>query len=163
MMTVAPQQFVDAEEFRALQREHAKLQESHTRLHRMTADVQRKSYDEGREDARREYTRTRSVVQSDAGIACLSLPDAGGMIQCFVVGAHGPRPLLGGLKTPSPDLVLRIWGPPDESGSYGVHEQGGGNLTDFSMSFDLTPAGIVVHQMDAVGVRSLWDRADRGE
>ena len=32
--------------------------------------------------------------------------------------------------------------------------------TDFSMSFDLTPAGIVIHRMDTVGVRSRWDRAD---
>lgn len=152
------EQFIRADEFHELQREHAALKEEHRRLHLAARAVQMKSYDEGREAERREHVRRASRVEQGEGLAHLALPDNGGAIQFHVIGAHGPRPLTGGMLTPNPDLSLRIWGPPDEGGSYGVHEQGGGNLTDFSMTFDLTPAGIVVHRMDVVGVRTRWDR-----
>ncbi len=155
-------QFVPAEDFDALKREHRKLQEAHVSLHRATVDVQRKSYEEGRDAARRDYLRGGSRVDLKDGLAHLTLPDNGGAIQFHVVGASGPRPLTGGLLSPSPDLLLRIWGPPSKDGSYGIHEQGGGNVTDFSMMFNLTPDGIVVHRMETVGVRSRWDRT-RGD
>lgn len=155
------EQFIRADEFHELQREHAALKELHARLHKATSEVQMKSYNEGREDARREYVRLGSLVEQGDGLAHLTLPDKGGAIQFAIVGAHGPRPITGGVLTPDPDLSLRIWGPPDEDGSYGVHEQGGGNLTDFSMTFDLTPAGMVIHSMDVRGVRTRWDRGER--
>lgn len=151
-------QYVDATEYQRLKREHEKLKDEHARLYRATSDIQRKSYDEGREDTRREHMSSGSVVQMGDGLAHLALPDNGGAIQFHVVRALGARPLIGGILTPNPDFSLRIWGPPDESGSYGVHEQGGGNLTDFSMSFDLTPQGIVIHRMDVTGLRTQWDR-----
>lgn len=158
---MAAQEFVPAEDFRALQREHQKLLERHRATDAAARDLQHKSYEEGREDARREYLRSRSAsAPSDFGdgIAHLTLPDNRGCIQFHVVGPLGPRPITGGILSPDADYSLRIWGPPSEDGSYGVHEQGGGNLTDFSMSFDLTPEGIVIHRMDSVGVRSRWHR-----
>ncbi len=156
-MTIAAQ-FVAADEYNALKREHAKLKAEHIALYRATADTQRKSYEEGREAARREYMRQGSRVEQTDALAHLLLPDNGGAIQFHVIGPTLPRPLTGGLLTPDPDLSLRIWGPPDEDGSYGIHEQGGGNITDFSMMFNLTADGIVIHRMETVGVRSRWDR-----
>lgn len=158
--SMAGEQFVRADEYLELKRKHAKLEEAHNRLHRASSEIQTKSYQEGRADARREWMRSGSQVHHGDGIAHLTLPDNGGAIQFHVVTEQGRRPLVGGILTPSPDFSLRIWGPPDESGSYGIHEQGGGNLTDFSMSFDLTPAGIVIHRMETAGVRTQWDRAD---
>lgn len=151
-------QFVSADEYNALKREHDALREKYARLHHASAEVQAKSYEEGRDDARRELMRVGSCVQQGDGLAHLALPDDGGAVQFHVVGPTGARPISGGMLTPSPDFSLRIWGPPDEGGSYGVHEQGGGNLTDFSMTFDLTSSGILIYQMDAVGVRTRWDR-----
>lgn len=152
------EQFVPAGEYQALKRELLKLKEEHARLHRATSEVQSKSYQDGRDDARREWMRLGSQVHQSDGIAHLTLPGNGGAIQFHTVTEQGPRPLVGGILTRSPDFLLRIWGPPDESGSYGIHEQGGGNLTDFTMSFDLTSGGIVIHRMETVGVRTQWDR-----
>lgn len=156
----AGEQFVRAAEYIALKLEHKKLEERHERLTRAASEIQAKSYQEGREDARREWLSSRSQVQQGNGIAHLQLPDNGGAIQFHTVTGQGRRPLIGGILTSAADFSLRIWGPPDESGAYGVHEQGGGNATDFSMSFDLTPNGIVIHRMETVGVRTRWDRAD---
>lgn len=152
-------QYVAADEYQALKRDHAKLLDEHRRLVEASRDLQQKSYNEGREDARREYMRHGSRVEEGDGLAHLTLPDNGGAIQFHVVGPMGTRPLTGGLLSPDADFSLRIWGPPDDHGSYGVHEQGGGNLTDFAMSFDLTPQGLVIHRMDTVGVRMQWDQA----
>lgn len=149
---------VPASAFRELKAEHDELRRAHDLLLKATREVQHKSYDDGREDARREQLRTRSIVQQGDGLAHLTLPSNGGAIQFHVVGMMGPRPITGGQLSKDPDYSLRIWGPPDASGSFGVHEQGGGNLTDFSMGFDLTPAGIVIHQMDVTGIRAQWDR-----
>lgn len=149
--------FVNADEYDALRREHTELKQANQRLVRAARDLQTKSYEEGRDDARREHLRAGSRVEQGDGIAGLTLPDNGGAIQFHVVGPMSAKPLTGGLLSPDPDFLLRIWGPPDESGSYGVHEQGGGNLTDFSMSFDLTPEGLVIYRMDVAGVRSRWD------
>lgn len=157
-MASDPTRFIPADEYDTLKREHEKLKSAHTRLLRASNDLQQKSYTEGREDARREYLRQSSRVGQGDGLAHLTLPDNGGAIQFHVVGPMGTRPLTGGILSPDPDFSLRIWGPPDEHGSYGIHEQGGGNLTDFSMSFDLTPQGIVIHRMDTVGIRMQWDR-----
>ena len=152
------EQFVQASVHVELQRAYDKLQEDHTRLAKAAREVQSKAYAEGRDDARREYLRLRSDVGQGDGLAHLTLPDNGGAIQFHAVGPMGTRPLTGGILSKDPDFLLRIWGPPDETGSYGVHEQGGGNLTDFSMAFDLTPDGLVVHRMEHVGVRTKWDR-----
>ena len=158
----ASPQFVAADDYHKLQREHAQLKTAHRDLHRATADVQRKSFEEGREAARREYMRQHSRAEQGDGLAHLLLPDNGGAIQFHVVNTNLPRPLTGGILSPDPDLSLRIWGPPSEDGTYGIHEQGGGNITDFSMLFNLTPDGIVVHRMESVGVRSKWDQS-RGD
>lgn len=152
------EQFVPAADYQSLAREHEKLKAAHTALHRATSDIQRKSFEGGREAARREYLREGSRVEQGDGLAHLTLPDNGGAIQFHVVAPMIPKPLTGGILSPEPDFSLRIWGPPDEGGSYGIHEQGGGNLTDFSMMFDLTPSGIVIYRMDMGGVRTKWDR-----
>lgn len=159
----APERFIDAAEYDRVKRELDKLRDEHRKLYQATADVERKSYEEGREDARREYLRSRSASSpADFGddIVHLTLPDNRGCIQFHVVGPLGARPLTGGILSPDADYSLRIWGPPSEGGGgYGVHEQGGGNLTDFSMSFDLTPEGIVIHRMDVTGLRTKYDRS----
>lgn len=151
-----PAKFVDAAVYAELRREHDKLRAEHTRLYRATADIQRKSYEEGRDDARREYLRLGSRVEQGDGLAHLELPNNGGSIQFHVVGPMLPRPLVGGILSPDADFSLRIWGPPDERGHFGVHEQGGGNMTDFSMSFDLGVDGMTIHRMDVTGLRTKW-------
>lgn len=155
-----PEHLVTAEAYNELKREHARLKADYDRLFVASREIQTNGYEEGRRDARLEYLKTRShLKQSEGdGLAHLLLPDNGGAIQFHVIGPSGPRPLTGGILSPSPDYSMRIWGPPDKSGSYGIHEQGGGNLTDFSMLFDLTPNGLVIHRLEAAGVRTRWDR-----
>jgi hypothetical protein len=154
-MTVS---YVPAADFESLKREHEALKATHARTEQSAHAIRDKAYAEGRDDARREALRGGSRVEHGNGLAHLYLPDNGGCIQFHAVGPSGPRPLTGGLLTPAPDFSLRIWGPPDPSGRYGIHEQGGDNITDFSMQFDLTPAGMVIHRMGVKGVRTRYDR-----
>ena len=78
------------------------------------------------------------------GLAHVELPDNGGVVQVNVSDTGGPG-----------TISLRVWGPPDgsENSSYGVHEQGGGNLTDFWMLFRLRPEGIEIDRLDISGRR----------
>lgn len=153
-------QYVSAKEYQALKSTYEGTLAELRRLLLASRELQQKSYDEGREDARREWLREGSRVEQGDGLAHLTLPGNGGAIQFHVIGPMGARPLTGGMLSPDADFLLRIWGPPDDRSPYGVSEQGGGNATDFSMSFDLTPQGIVIHRMDMTGVRTRWDLAD---
>lgn len=129
-------------------------------LVRQVDEIKVKAYQAGREDERAELTKSGAVSRSYAvradeskgeeqtDLAYLRLPDNGGTIQLHIVGPSGP---------PHPEsdyrgghvgsISLRVWGPPDERASFGVHEQGGGNLTDMDAVFDLTDDGIVMHQL----------------
>lgn len=152
------ERYVPASDFDELQRKYNKLKEDHRAAMNATRDIQAKSYEEGRDASRRESLRSRSMVGYSDGHASLMLPDNGGAIQFHTI-TSSRRPLYGGVLTKDADFLLRIWGPPDEGGSYGIHSQGGGNITDFSMSFDLTSTGIVIHRMDTTGLRPQWDRS----
>lgn len=153
-------QFVKAENYAALQHENVVLKDENVRLSERLRTIQDESYIQGREDEQREHLSSRVVtkVSKTDSLAHLTLPDNGGAIQFHPIRASGPRPILGGLLTPAPQFLLRIWGPSDGGSGYGVHEQGGGNLTDFSMTFDLTRKGMIVHRMDHVGVRSIYTK-----
>jgi hypothetical protein len=148
-------QFVKAGDYAALLTENVKLKGENAKLNRRLHIIHDESYAQGQEYERREYLNARVItkVSESVLLAHLTLPDNGGAIQFHPV-QRGRRPITGGLLSPDPQFLLRIWGPPSDS--YGVHEQGGGNLTDFSMTFDLTREGMIVHRMDHVGVRSKW-------
>lgn len=152
------EEFVSAKDHRALEREHRELVAEHKRLRRAAREIQSKAYAEGRDTGRRENLRAGTKIDHGDDVAHLVLPDNGGAVQFHVIGPTPPKPLTGGILSPQPMLSLRIWGPPDDDGSYGIHEQGGGNLTDFAMLFDLTSDGIRIHRMDVTGVRTRWDR-----
>lgn len=145
------EQFVKASELHECQRKLAAAEERIRKLDGTRREIE----EEARIEAERriearlitKYTRVSGECPGPwagdrRGLAHVELPDKQGVIQVNVSDAGEPG-----------TICIWVWGPPDEDGHYGVHEQGGGNLADMWLMFRLKPEGIEIDQLDISGRR----------
>lgn len=138
------EQFVKATELHEANR---KLEAANARLRELgqeRSEIETTARENAERDLLAQLTREFSGIPGydieageRGGLTHLTLPGNGGKVQVALIGPGSPH---------AGQIAIRVWGPPGNG--YGVHEQGGGNLEDFSATFALTSEGIDLAWLD---------------